>query len=143
MKYGYHYTPCATGSSGPGMWLLLKLAAVVGIAAGVWWVLTAIGRATVAAVDAVAGAASAAGPIMLGAVAVIAAVFVLAVVMVVVRNNQRPPLVPHDRPVRGALSASTVEVIAVTPNRLRLDPPRPVYQPLTSRTRAKVPELVR
>lgn len=143
MKYGYHYTPCSTGSSGPGLWLLIKLAALAGAAAAVWWALQAIGRATVAAVDTVAGAATAAGPILLVAVGLVGVLFVLAVVMVVVRNNQRPPLVPHDRPTRAALGGSTVEIIDVTPNRERLDPPRPVYQPLTSRPRAKMPELVR
>lgn len=143
MKYGYHYTPCSAGSSGPGAWLLLKLALLAGAAAGVLWVLKAIGRATVAAADAVTGAATAAGPFLLAAVVAIGVLFALAVVMVVVRNNQRPPLIPHDRPVRRELGGSTVEIIDVTPNRKRLDPPRPVYQPLTSRPRAKMPELVR
>ena len=149
MKYGYHYSPCSTGSSGPGLWLLIKLAALAGAAAAVWWALQAIGRATVAAVDTVAGAATAAGPILLGGVGLIGVLFVFAVVVVVVRNNQRPPLVPHDRPTRAALGgstalgSSTVEIIDVTPNRRRLDPPQPVYQPLTSRPHAKVPELVR
>jgi hypothetical protein len=143
MKYGYHYTPCSTGSSGPGLWLLIKLAALAGAAAAVWWALQAIGRATVAAVDTVTGAATAAGPILLGAVGLIGVLFVLAVVMVVVRNNQRPPLVPHDRPTRAALGGSTVEIIDVTPNRKRLGPPQPIYQPLASRPRARVRELVR
>lgn len=145
MNYGYHYTPCNTGSSGPGMWLLLKLAAVIGAAAGIWWVLKAIGRAMSAA----ASAAATAGPIMLATVGVIIAAAAVAVVTFVVRNNQRPPLLPHDRPFRldrpeqRALEGSTVEVIDVVPNRKRLNPPRPAhpqfaYQAFTARDRVTV-----
>jgi hypothetical protein len=148
MKYGYHYTPCHTGSSGPGLWLLIKLAIVAGLAAGVWWVVNAIARATTAAVGAVAGAATTAGPVVIGAVGAVALMFAVAVVVLIIHNNQRPPLIPHDRPVRGELMASvveesTVEVIDVTPNRRRLDPPRPVYRPLPSRPYAEVPRLAR
>lgn len=143
MRYGYHYTPCATGASGPGLWLLLKLAVLAAIGAGVWWVLQAIGRATAAAVGAVSGAAAAAGPVMVVALAAVGVMVALGVMTLVVRNNQRPPMVPHDRPARRALGTSTVEVIDVTPNRRPLDRPRPVYQPLAARRPAKVPQMVR
>jgi hypothetical protein len=124
MNYGYHYTPCNTGSSGPGLWLILKLSAIVGAAAGIWWVLKAIGRA----MTAVAAAAAAAAPVVLAIVGVTIAAMAVAVVRLIVRTNQRPPLLPHDRPVRRALPTSTVEVIDVTPNRRRLNAGRPAYQ---------------
>ena len=124
MKYGYHYTPCDSSCSGPGLWLLLKLSVILGTAAGVWWVLKAIGRALSAA----ATAATEAGPAVFAIAGVIAAAAAVAVVTFVVRNNQRPPLIPHDRPARQELDASTVEVIDVIPNRKRLNPPRPAYQ---------------
>jgi hypothetical protein len=124
MNYGYHYTPCNAASSGPGLWLMLKLSAVVGAAAGIWWVLKAIGRA----MTAVASAAAAAAPVMLAIAGVATAAIAVAAVRLVVQTNQRPPLLPHDRPNRRALPVSTVEVIDVTPNRKRLNPPRPAYQ---------------
>jgi hypothetical protein len=130
MKYGYHYTPCDSSCSGPGLWLLLKLSAILGTAAGVWWALTAIGRAMSAAATAAASAA----PAVLAVAGVLVAAAAVAVVTFVVRNNQRPPLLPHDRPARQALGASTVEVIDVTPNRKRLNPPRPAYQTFAYQT---------
>jgi hypothetical protein len=130
MRYGYHYTPCDSSCSGPGLWLLLKLSALVGTAAGVWWVLKAIGRATSAAAAA-AASASPAILVILGMIVVLASVGVVAFV---IRNNQRPPLLPHDRPARQALPASTVEVIEVIPNPRPLNPPRPAYQPFAYQT---------
>jgi len=123
MKYGFHYTPCDSSCSGPGLWLLLKLSAVLGTAAGVWWVLKAIGRAMSAA----AAAAADTGPAVLAITGAVVAAAAVAVVTLVARNNQRPPLLPHDRPARQAIGASTVEVIDVTPNRRPLNPPRPAY----------------
>jgi hypothetical protein len=125
MRYGYHYTPCDSSCSGPGLWLLLKLSALVGTAAGVWWVLKAIGRAMSTA----ASAAASAGPGILAALGIIVVLGSVGVVTFVIRNNQRPPLLPHDRPARHALGMSTVEVIDVTPNPRSLNPPRPAYQP--------------
>lgn len=139
MKHGYHYTPCNTSSSGPSLWVLLKLAAAVGTTAGVWWLLKAIGRATAAAFGAAAETASAAAPAILGTAGIIIATAAVLVATMIVRNNQRPPLLPHDRPHRrGLLQESTVEVIEVTPNRRRLSPPQPAQQPFASRDRIHV-----
>ena len=129
MKYGYHYTPCDSACSGPGLWLLVKLAAVLGTAAGVWWLLKAIGRGVTSAASTVSAAGSAAPVALILAIAVLAAPVGLFVLLVV-RNNQRPPMLPHDRPGQQlALESSTVEVIDVTPNPRPLNAPRPVYQP--------------
>jgi hypothetical protein len=139
MNYGYHYTPCSSACSGPAPWVALKLAAIAGAVLGIGWVLRAIGRAIASAASAVSGAAAAAGPIVLVLAGLVVAGFVAAVVMFVVRNNQRPPLVPHDRPERTdrrMLEGSTVEVIEVIPNRPRLNAPRPAFQPFASRTHA-------
>jgi hypothetical protein len=139
MNYGYHWTPCSSACSGPGAWVALKLAAVAGVLLGIGWVLRAIGRAVASAANAVSGAAAAAGPIVFIVAGLVLAGFVAAVVTFVVRNNQRPPLIPHDRPERsdrGMLEGSTVEVIEVIPNRPRLNAPRPVYQPFAPRPHA-------
>ena len=129
MKYGYHYTACNTGPSGPGMWLMLKLATVGGVAAGVWWLLKTIARAVTTAVSTVAGAANAAAPVILGVAGVVLLMVAAAIVALVVQNNQRPPMLPHDRPDRRVLEEWTVEVIDVTPNRQRLNPPQQTAQP--------------
>jgi hypothetical protein len=143
LKYGYHYTPCDSACSGPGVWLLVKLAAVIGTAAGVWWLLKAIGRGVASAAETVSGAASSAAPVALILVGVVLVAPVALVALLIVRNNQRPPMLPHDRPDRPdrldrqlALESSTVEVIDITPNPRPLSLPRPVYQPsFTARPR--------
>jgi hypothetical protein len=133
LKYGYHYTPCDSACSGPGIWLLVKLAAVLGTAAGVWWLLKAIGRGVASAAESVSGDASAAAPVSLILVGIVLLAPVALVVLLIARNNQRPPMLPHDRPDRPdrrlALEGSTIEVIDITPNPRPLNPPRPVYQP--------------
>jgi hypothetical protein len=136
MKYGYHYTPCDSACSGPGLWLLVKLAAALGTAAGVWWLLKAIGRGVASAADTVSVAAGSAAPVVLILAVVVLASPLALFALLVVRNNQRPPMLPHDRPDpldrpdrRLALEGSTVEVIDVTPNPRPLSAPRPAYQP--------------
>jgi hypothetical protein len=132
MKYGYHYTPCDSACSGPGVWLLVKLAAVLGVAAGVWWLVKAIGRGVASTADAVSGAASSA-PLALLIAGIVVVAPVALVALAIARNNQRPPMLPHDRPDRPdrrlALESSTVEVIEVIPNPRPLSPPRPTYEP--------------